>query len=226
MLDRLSLGFVSLPPSTYDTIFILSDADRTRTESSALLNRNVIGLLSASLKPGGTIKSQDGTFASKQRVTERTEAILAGLVVDENIEDENGGARKPQSTSASIPLRFGKSKAEGGAAATTTAVGTGAASDALNTNGKRLNGDTNGHALASAAPAGVGFVDFSDDLDAPVELDGDDDDDELIDEDTLLTEEDLVRPIQQRKLRLNISQLHFNTLLCHNYPLPNPVTSL
>ena len=45
-------------------------------------------------------------------------------------------------------------------------------------------------------PAGVGFVDFSDDFDVP---DDDDDDDELIDEDELMTEEDLKRPIQQRE---------------------------
>lgn len=50
-------------------------------------------------------------------------------------------------------------------------------------------------------PAGVGFVDFSDDLDEIVTgednyEDGDDDDD-LIDEDTLLDEDDLARPINQ-----------------------------
>jgi hypothetical protein len=46
---------------------------------------------------------------------------------------------------------------------------------------------------APAAPSGVGFVDFSDDLD----LDAEEDDDALIDEDTLLTEEDLKRPVPQ-----------------------------
>ncbi|KAK3903840.1 cytokine-induced anti-apoptosis inhibitor 1, Fe-S biogenesis-domain-containing protein [Staphylotrichum tortipilum] len=45
---------------------------------------------------------------------------------------------------------------------------------------------------APAAPTGVGFVDFSDDLDLDAE-----DDEDVIDEDTLLTEEDLRRPIQQ-----------------------------
>lgn len=40
-----------------------------------------------------------------------------------------------------------------------------------------------------AAPAGVGFIDFSDDLD----------DDDLIDEDDLMTEEDLKRPINIRE---------------------------
>jgi len=51
-------------------------------------------------------------------------------------------------------------------------------------------------------PAGVGFVDFSDDLDDPIitgEEDGNhDSDDDLIDEDDLITEKDMVRPILQR----------------------------
>ncbi|KAK5663021.1 hypothetical protein OQA88_6436 [Cercophora sp. LCS_1] len=60
---------------------------------------------------------------------------------------------------------------------------------------KKVNGATPAPAPAPvlAAPAGVGFVDFSDDLD----LDADDDDGDLIDEDTLLTEEDLKRPVFQ-----------------------------
>lgn len=58
-------------------------------------------------------------------------------------------------------------------------------------------------------PAGVGFVDFSDDLDEIVTgednyEDGDDDDD-LIDEDTLLDEDDLARPINQRELKIRRS---------------------
>ena len=44
-------------------------------------------------------------------------------------------------------------------------------------------------------PAGVGYVDFSDDFGTP-EVE---DDDDLIDEDTLLDEEDLKRPVVQRK---------------------------
>ena len=215
MLDRLCLGLVSLPPSTYDAILILSDADSSRIESSRLLTREIVGLLATSLKPGGILQSQDGTFASPDRGEERREAILAGLVVG------GDGAKKPESTATSIPLRFGKSKAEGGPAATTTAIGTGADTDPLSANVKRTNGVINGHSTTAAtavAPAGVGFVDFSDDLDMPVELGGVDSDDDLIDEDTLLTEEDLIRPIQQRTL--SIIFLPLTPELCSSSTLP------
>ncbi len=89
----------------------------------------------------------------------------------------------------SVPLRLGKNKTDG-VTATTSAAGTGAVS--INLNGKRKNGPP-----ASIQPAGVGYVDFSDDLRTP-EVDENEDDD-LIDEDTLLDEEDLNLPLVQRK---------------------------
>ena len=186
MLDRLALGLVSLPPTTYDSVIILSDADNTRSQSQRAIDRSVFGIITASLKPGGTLRSQDNTFAIVEDTEERREVILAGLVFD------NGVVKKPASeASASVPLRFGKNKAQGGPTSTTVAAGTGAPSLDLNGNGKRTNGD--------AAPTGVGFVDFSDDFDDPMaEVDSDD---ELIDEDTLLDESDLIRPIIQRKLQ-------------------------
>ena len=186
MLDRLSLNLVSLPPSTYDVIIILTDADSTRTESHRLLNRSILSAVITSLKPGGTIKSQDGTFASLDNAGERQEAILSGLVIEGTV------VTKPASTAAAaVPLRFGRNKAQGGAASTTLALGTGAPS--INANGKRENGDV---PAVAAKPNGVGFVDFSDDFDDPLE----DSDDELIDEDTLLEEGDLTRTIVQRML--------------------------
>lgn len=189
MLDRLALSLVQLPASTYTTIIILTDADNTRTESRKLLTREVVAYLATSLKPGGVLRSQEGTFASETEKAERQEVILAGLLVSED------GVKKPDyDTAASVPLRFGKNKvaentapnnSTNGATSTTSPAGTGVVT--LNLNGKRSNG-----------PAGVGFVDFSDDFDAPVE-EYDDDDDELIDENTLLEESDFTRPIVQRK---------------------------
>lgn len=183
MLDRLSLSLVSLPQATYDIILILLDADNTRTESKKLITGDLLLRIVKALKPGGKIRSQDGAFATVD-ADERKEAIFAGLMIEGN------EVLKPDhSATQSVPLRFGKSKGDGGAAAMTSAVGTGAVS--LNINGKRMNGPPE-----VAQPAGVGFVDFSDDFGTP---EVEDDDDELIDEDTLLDEEDMKRPVVQRE---------------------------
>ena len=189
MLDRLSLGLVSLPESTYDIITILADVDGTRAESRSLLGRDMLARIVKALKPKGQLRSQDDTFASMDG-EERTEAILAGLMIQ-----ADGEAIKPDyAASQSVPLRFGKGKRDGGAAATTSINGTGAVP--LPQNGKRKSG-----AFEAGKPAGVGFVDFSDDFGAPAE----DDDDDLIDEDTLLDEEDLARPIIQRNSTPSLS---------------------
>lgn len=181
MLDRLSLSLVSLPSTTYDFILILTDANNTRAESKRLLSGDLLSRIVKSLKPGGKIRSQDGKFATED-ADERRDAIFAGLIVEE------GDVVKPDhEATQSVPLRFGK-KSEGGAAAVTSAASTGAVS--LNLNGKRKNGPP-----GSTQPAGVGFVDFSDDFGEP---EMDEEDDELIDEDTLLDEEDLKRPVVQR----------------------------
>ena len=194
MLDRLSLSLVSLPDVTYDVIMVLADADSTRTESKKLLNRDVLSCIVRSLKPGGTLKSQDGRLATDD-TEERREAIFAGLLV------EGHDLVKPDhAATQSVPLRFGKNKS-GGGTATTSAVGTGAVS--LNLNGKRMTGP-----LASMQPAGVGYVDFSDDFGTPDV----DDDDDLIDEDTLLDEEDLKRPVVQRKSLMPVHLLPANAI--------------
>lgn len=197
MLDRLFLSLVQLPPATYTTIIILTDADGTRSESRSLLSSVAITQLVAALKLGGTLRSQDGTFASKAEPAERREAILAGLIVSDD------GVMKPDyDTTATIPLGLGRNRgsqitsnngsvsngtttsasAATGIASTTSPAGTGVTS--VNISDHRYNG-----------PAGVGFVDFSDDFDA-VEEEGSDD--ELIDEDTLLEESDFSRPVIQR----------------------------
>jgi len=181
MLDRMSMNLVSLPDETYDIILILTDADNTRRESLSLLASQLLTTLVKSLKAGGRLRSQDNSFAATEDSPERREAILAGLIV------HDGQMVKPDyASTASVPLRLGKRNA----VANTSAAGTGALS--LNITGKRKNGPPE-----ASQPAGVGFVDFSDNFDAPVEEQ--DDDDDLIDEDTLLSDEDLAGPVVQRK---------------------------
>jgi len=196
MLDRLALGLVSLPSETYDLVLLLSDADGMRTESSKLLDRNVMSKLVYALKSGGNVRSQDCTFGTVQG-SEQTEAILAGLV-----QAGNSGMTKPASAAGqTVKLSFGKKKANA-AAVPANAVEANNTSAAPATNGVK-------RALVEEpkAPAGVGFIDFSDDFDG--DYDEADEyiptkeellaDDEMIDPDTLLTEEDRQKPIIIRK---------------------------
>jgi len=181
MLDRLALGLVSLPPETYDLILLLTDADGTRTESLRIIDRSVMLKLADALKAGGRLKSQDGTFGAVDG-QEKTEAILAGLVADGSA---GGGLLKPSSSvSQSVPLRLGKKSSANGTRAANGTNGT------ITATGKRKEIEP-----VVQRPAGVGFVDFSDDLDALITGE----DDELIDEDDLITEEDLARPVVLRE---------------------------
>lgn len=179
MLDRLALGLVALPQSTYDAVLILSDADGSRAESQNLLSRDVIPKLVESLKPGGRLRSQDGKFGLDG--AEKTEAILAGLVS----QGTHGMLKPDYSADQAVPLRL-KRKTNTAAAASNHTV-------PLALNGKRKS-----ESVEPPKPAGVGFVDFSHDFGTPVvtgEDDHDDDDDDLIDEDELLTEQDKMRPV-------------------------------
>ena len=190
MLDRMSMGLVSLPETTYDLVMVLTDADGTRRESQRLLNREVLGLLVMALKPSGSLRSQDGQLG-KTTGQERNEAILAGLAYEDGV-----GFTKPDySAIQSIPLKLGR-RNNGVAQAAGGLTGTNGNSVSLPLNGKRKSEDmTNVKAGATnAPPAGVGFVNSTDDLEPP-----EDSDDELIDEDTLLDEEDLKRPVKIRK---------------------------
>ncbi|OLN93042.1 Fe-S cluster assembly protein DRE2 [Colletotrichum chlorophyti] len=163
MLDRLSARLVSLPQSTYDLVLILTDADGSRVESTRLLSdRAVLSAVADSLKPSAVLRAQDGGNLANDPAVAR-EAVLAGLV------SGSGGFTKPDyDEDQVVTLSFGKKKA--------------AANGAVSLNNKPTTAPP-----VSALPAGVGFVDFSDDLDM--------DDDDLIDEDTLLTDADLARPL-------------------------------
>ncbi|KAF2759813.1 DUF689-domain-containing protein [Pseudovirgaria hyperparasitica] len=176
MLDRLAMGLVSLPDSTYDVVLLLTDADGTRAESQKLLHRHLMEKIVATMKPGACLKSQDGSFGASN-TAEHTEAILSGLV-----RQDNDGMVKPDtSSSASVPLRFGKKKTNG------TPVTAISEAVPVTSNVKRKVDEV-------ANPSGVGFVDFSDDLDLMI---AGEDDDDLVDEDDLLTEADKARPVTQ-----------------------------
>ena len=212
MLDRLSLSLATLPESTYSTILILSDADGSRAESRNLLmaNRTLLAHVIRALTPGGCLRSQDGTFPLPGSL-EMKEAVLAGLVVPRQ-DGEDGrtvlGMVKPdQEASQAVPLRLGQRKNQavskggmnGASAAQTERDKTSTSTVFMNANAKTLNGTaTSGKQL----PAGVGYIDFSDDLDeTPAqEAAASGSDDELIDEDTLLSEIDFSRPVVQRML--------------------------
>ncbi|RFU74411.1 fe-s cluster assembly dre2 [Trichoderma arundinaceum] len=167
MIDRLSAGLVKLPSATYDLVLVLADASSSLNEVLPLLSRSILGPIAESLKPKGRLQSQDGSDLAQHAALAK-EAVLAGLVTS------TGGFDKPD---------YG----DGEGVVSLKLLGRKKKVDAAPING-------NGNAVQKievkpAVPAGVGFIDFSDDLDA------DYDDDELIDEDTLMTEDDLKRPI-------------------------------
>ncbi|KAH8893248.1 DUF689-domain-containing protein [Thozetella sp. PMI_491] len=168
MLDRLAGGLITLPSATYDLILVLTGAEG---EAAPFLGRDVFNKLVSSLKAGGKLQSEDGTLVAGHSSLAVREAVLAGLVGSKD------GFTKVEEE-AVVPLRFGLKKK---VATNGNQAGNGAAVAPA-------------PAVAPARPAGVGFVDFSDDLD--IDLD-DEDDDDLIDEDDLLGEDDLNRAIPQ-----------------------------
>ena len=185
MLDRLAAGLVTLPESTYDVITLLSDADGTHTESNRLLSRQIFQVVARSLRPGGTFKAEDESSGTAG-FPEQREAILAGLIAD-----GSGALVKPDfDTQQSVPLRLGKKKTSQ----------TPTQHDASTKVSQTHAAPTSNGTASKVAPQGVGFVDFSDDFGLPSD-DQDGEDDELIDEEELLGEDDMGRPIIQRKCR-------------------------
>lgn len=228
MLDRLALGLVSLPVATYDVVMLLTDVDGSRQESSRLLDRAIIERIAQALNTNGRLVAQNGQLGR----AEQTEAILGGLV-----SDGGEGMLKPKAAAEqTVTLSFGKKKKANAAAVPLNGI------EAANT-AKRKSEDISTmygggvQAPVKAAPSGVGFVDFSDDLD----MEYDDEDEEMeipsneelgqagrIDPDSLLTEEDRQRPIVVRKLLfLCPVQTRGPWLICCSQLTPaNPIPSV
>lgn len=220
MLDRLAMGLVALPEETYEVVLLLTDVDQSRQETSQLLSRVVMERIVQSLKAGGRLKSQDGSFGATAGA-EQTEAILAGLVADAD------GMTKPVPQAAqTVTLSFGKKKKANAAAVPANGI------EAANT-AKRKSEDIstgtgalavgNANGVVHSTPAGVGFVDSNDDFDGGFD-DGSGYDDEgddyfpsneelekaeKIDPDTLLTEADRQKPIIRKSdLKCYIEDCH------------------
>lgn len=190
MLDRLALGLVSLPAETYDVVVLLTDVDGARTNT---LDRGVVEKVVPSLKADGRLGAQSGALQG----SEITEGVLAGLVAD-----GNGALLKPkQAAEQTVKLSFGrKNKKADAAAVPANAV------EAINT-AKRKSVDISTSGPVKATPAGVGFVELGDEFG----MDYDEDEDEFeipsneelaraerIDPDSLLTEEDRMKPLNIR----------------------------
>ena len=195
MLDRLALGLVALPAETYDVVMLLTDADGAR---STRLDRAVVEKLVPSLKAEGRLAVQNGALEGQ----EVTEGVLSGLVAD-----GNGALLKPKAVAEqTVKLSFGRKKANAAAVPANP-------TEAINT-AKRKSVDISTGGSGSAGPvkstpAGVGFVELGDEFG----MDYDEDEDmeipsneeleraERIDPDSLLTEEDRMKPLNIRKFQ-------------------------
>ncbi|KAL2823848.1 Fe-S cluster assembly protein dre2 [Aspergillus cavernicola] len=102
MLDRVSAGFVSLPPNTYDLILVLTDTDGTRrAEALQLLKREVYTAIVPAMKSGAKLQTQDNFFGE----AEETEAVLAGL-----LKSNSGFEKLDVGNGAAVPLKLGRRK--------------------------------------------------------------------------------------------------------------------
>ena len=206
MLDRLAIGLVSLPPETYDVVFLLTDVDGSRQESSRLLNREVMERIVPAMRVGGRLKSQDGMLGGIAG-GEHTEAILAGLVK----RDGDGMVKPERAASQTVSLSFGKKKANAAAVPANEVEAVNVAK--RNASEISTDGQSNGAGPMRVTPNGVGFVDGDDDFDGgfddgsgyeseeDMEIPSNEELEraEKIDPDTLLTEEDRKKPLNIRE---------------------------
>ncbi|CAD6500697.1 BgTH12-07899 [Blumeria graminis f. sp. triticale] len=180
MLDRLAAGIVTLPQSRYNLIRILSDAEGSDVETTRLLDRPLIHMLADALTPRGRLESQDSRLVNDIMSPVYREAILAGLLL------EDGQLVKPESSeSEAVPLRvLARPKATTSPRSKTqTLEGVLKFDETTSAN----------HQEPPPYPLGVGFVTPDHGIDNGSL--SSEDDEELIDEDTLLTEEELKRPV-------------------------------
>ena len=200
MLDRLSLGLVSLPADTYDEVVILADADgirRSRLDHLAEGEKEgkMLGTIVSALKEGGKLSVQEGnaTGGEIQRgivsAEEEQAAVLAGLYKD----PKTGGIRRMKMEEiASVPLRR-----------SAPAKAIPRQEPSMQQQQQQQNGGLNpSEKRKLGGLAGVGFSDDPGEvggLDGEEEDEEDDSDEDLIDENELLSEEDKTRPIAQRK---------------------------
>jgi hypothetical protein len=169
MLDRLSLNLASLPDSMYSTVLLLSDPSST----PPALEKPLLEKVLAAMAPGGRWRAH-GTL-KENWAQDRLGFLTAGFLVEETA-DEGVVAVKPDfggQKSVALNLRKRSAAAGGGVVKPVVAKPAVVAPTP---------------APVAAQSNGVGFVDFSDDLE----------DDELIDEDELMADEDLATPVQIR----------------------------
>ncbi|KAI1438914.1 DUF689-domain-containing protein [Xylaria sp. CBS 124048] len=106
MLDRLSSDLVTLPSNTYDLVVVLKSTTTTENvdevdEVARLLTRPVYDAVTASMKIGAILRSQEGSSLPG------TEAILAGLIPKGN------GTFEKAEEEAPVLLRLGGKKKNG-----------------------------------------------------------------------------------------------------------------
>jgi hypothetical protein len=215
MLDRIASGFVTIPPSTYDSIIILSNAVGSYDESSQLiLSGHVLTHVVNALNPGGHLQSQEGAFNDHQQVLKK-ELILAGLMDD----GLNGFIKPDYGAQQAIPLQFaGKRQMRNGKARDGRDQGARTHNIAVD----NKNGANGGQVQIST----VNIVDFTDDLEDSHFVDHDKSSEEFVDEDDLLDENDIGQQIIQRmshrRCHFLLPHEHFVLLMKHLAPECRP----